>query len=73
MKQYKSILLVLFSILACQSEINQNENTNENAIPMSFYAGIEIPKNSSLTKTVLDGSPSDAFRNVLWEYQDDFQ
>ena len=71
MKQYKSILLVLFSILACQSEINQNENTNENAIPMSFYAGIEIPKNSSLTKTVLDGSPSDAFRNVLWEYQDE--
>ena len=71
MKRYKSILLVLFSILACQSEINQNENTNENAIPMSFYAGIEIPKNSSLTKTVLDGSPSDAFRNVLWEYQDE--
>lgn len=71
MKRYKSILLFLFSILACQSEINQNENTNENAIPMSFYAGIEIPKNSSLTKTVLDGSPSDAFRNVLWEYQDE--
>ena len=71
MKRYKSILLVLFSILACQSEINQNENTNENAIPMSFYAGIEIPKNSSLTKTVLDGSPSDAFRNILWEYQDE--
>ena len=71
MKRYKSILLVLFSILACQSEINQNENTNENAISMSFYAGIEIPKNSSLTKTVLDGSPSDAFRNVLWEYQDE--
>ena len=71
MKRYKSILLVLFSILACQSEIDQNENTNENAIPMSFYAGIEIPKDSSLTKTVLDGSPSDAFRNVLWEYQDE--
>ena len=71
MKRYKSILLVLFSILACQNEIDQNENTNENAIPMSFYAGIEIPKNSSLTKTVLDGSPSDAFRNVLWEYQDE--
>lgn len=71
MKRYKSILLVLFSILACQSEINQNENTNENVIPMSFYAGIEIPKNSSLTKTVLDGSPSDAFRDVLWEYQDE--
>lgn len=71
MKRYKSILLVLFSILACQSEINQNENTNENTIPMSFYAGIEIPKNSSLTKTVLDGSPSDAYRNVLWEYQDE--
>lgn len=71
MKRYKSILLVLFSILACQSEINQNENTNENAIPMSFYAGIEIPKDSSLTKTVLAGSPADAFRNVLWEYQDE--
>lgn len=71
MKRYKSIILVLFSILACQSEINQNENTNENAIPMSFYAGIEIPKDSSLTKTVLAGSPADAFRNVLWEYQDE--
>lgn len=71
MKRYKSILLVLFSILACQSEINQNENTNENVIPMSFYAGIEIPQDSILTKTVLDGSPSDAFRNVLWEYQDE--
>lgn len=67
MKRYKSILLVLFSILACQSEIDQNEN----AIPMSFYAGIEIPKDPILTKTVLDGSPSDAFRNVLWEYQDE--
>lgn len=61
----------MFSILACQSEIDQNENTNENAIPMSFYAGIEIPKDPILTKTVLDGSPSDAFRNVLWEYQDE--
>lgn len=71
MKRYKSILLVLFSILACQSEIDQNENTNGDAKPMSFYAGIEIPKNSSLTKTVLDGSPSDAFRNILWEYQDE--
>jgi len=71
MKRYKSILLFLFSILACQNEINQNENTNENAIPMSFYAGIEIPKDSSLTKTVLAGSPADAFRNVLWEYQDE--
>ena len=71
MKRYNSIFLVLFSILACQSEIDQNENTNENAIPMSFYAGIEIPKDPILTKTVLDGSPSDAFRNVLWEYQDE--
>ena len=71
MKRYKYILFVLFSILACQSEIDQNENTNENAIPMSFYAGIEIPKDPILTKTVLDGSPSDAFRNVLWEYQDE--
>ena len=71
MKRYKSILLVLFSILGCQSEIEQEINTNENAIPMTFYAGIEIPKDSILTKTVLDGSPSDAFRNVLWEYQDE--
>lgn len=71
MKRYKYILFVLFSILACQSEIDQNENTNENAIPMSFYAGIEIPKDPILTKTVLDGSSSDAFRNVLWEYQDE--
>ena len=71
MKRYKSILLVLFSILACQNEIDQNENTNEKAVPMSFYAGIEIPTDPSLTKTVLDGRPSDAFRNVLWEYQDE--
>lgn len=71
MKRYKSILLVLFSILGCQSEIEQEINSNENAIPMSFYAGIEIPKDSILTKTVLGGSPSDAFRNVLWEYQDE--
>lgn len=71
MKRYKSILLVLFSILACQSEIDQNENTNGDAKPMSFYAGIEIPKDSILTKTILDGSPSDAYRNVLWEYQDE--
>lgn len=71
MKRYKSIFLVLFSILACQSEIDQNENTNGGAKPMSFYAGIEIPKDSILTKTILDGSPSDAYRNVLWEYQDE--
>lgn len=71
MKRYKSVLLVLFSTLACQSEIEKNDNTNENVIPMSFYAGIEMPKDSSLTKTLLDGSPVDAFRNVLWEYQDD--
>lgn len=70
MKQYKSILLVLFLILGCQSEIDQNDNTKKNAIPMSFYAGIEMPTDSSLTKTVLDGYPTDAFRNVLWEYQD---
>ena len=71
MKRYKSILFVMFSILGCQSEIEQDANTNVNAIPMSFYAGIEIPKDSILTKTVLDGSPSDAFRDVLWEYQDE--
>lgn len=71
MKRYKSILFVLFSILACQSEIDQNENTSGAAQPMSFYAGIETPKDSIFTKTVLDGSPSDAYRNVLWEYQDE--
>lgn len=71
MKRYKSIFLVLFSILACQSEIDQNENTNGGAKPMSFYAGIEILKDSILTKTILDGSPSDAYRNVQWEYQDE--
>ncbi len=71
MKRHKSILFILFSILACQSEIGQNENADENAMPMSFYAGIEIPKDSSMTKTILDGSPSDALRNVLWEYQDE--
>ena len=71
MKRYKSILFVLFSTLACQSEIDQNENTNGDTKPMSFYAGIEIPKDSILTKTVLDGSPSDIFRNILWEYQDE--
>lgn len=70
MKQYKSILLVLFLILGCQREIEHNDNTKKNAIPMSFYAGIEMPTDSSLTKTVLDGYPTDAFRNVLWEYQD---
>lgn len=71
MKQYKSILLVLFLILGCQSEIEQNDNTNKNAIPLSFYAGIEMPTDSSLTKTILDGSPIDEFRNLLWEYQDE--
>ena len=38
---------------------------------MSFFAGIEMPTDSSLTKTILDGSPIDTFRNVLWEYQDE--
>ena len=71
MKRYNSILLVLFLILGCQGEIEQNDNTNKNTIPMSFFAGIEMPTDSSLTKTILDGSPIDTFRNVLWEYQEE--
>lgn len=74
MKRYRYILFILFVILSCQSEIDDNDlgdNTNENVVPMSFYAGIEIPQDSSSTKTILDGTPSDALRNVLWEYQDE--
>lgn len=71
MKQYKSISLVLLAILGCQSEINRDDYTNDNVIPMSFYASIEMPQDTCLTKTVLDGVPSDAFRNVLWECQDE--
>lgn len=75
MKRYKYILFTLVvTIFGCQSEIDVNDmgdNTNENFVPMSFYAGIEIPQDSSLTKTILDGTSSDALRNLLWEYQDE--
>lgn len=72
MKKYKILLLLsAVSFAGCQEEMEQNVGENGNAIPMSFYAGIEIPKDSISTRTVLGGASSDSYRNVLWKYQDD--
>lgn len=71
MKRYKSILLVLFSILSCQTEIEQHENNSENVIPMSFYAGIEMSDDiADNTKTILDGSSADEIRSIMWQPDD---
>lgn len=71
MKQYKFILLIMFSVIGCQYEIEQSIDTSENAVPMSFFAGIEIQKDSIATRTILGGTSSDSYRSVLWNYQDE--
>ena len=53
MKQYKFILIVMFSVIGCQYEIEQSFDTSENAVPMSFFAGIESQKDSIDTRTIL--------------------
>ena len=65
-----SLLTVLF-VTSCQDIYKEIFNPEGKVVPMSFYAGIETSADSVKTKTVLDGNPSDQFRSVLWEYQDE--
>lgn len=69
-KQSVIFIILMLSISSCQYNEYVQLGMEVKAITMSFYAGIEIPTDSSMTKTTLDGTPSDAFRNVLWESQD---
>ena len=60
----------MLAIVSCQLEEDFQQIDN-NAVPMTFYAGIELPEDHVETKTILGGSPSDKYRKVLWETDDE--
>lgn len=72
MKKHRLLALILaVSSVGCQEEIEVCVGDSCDLLPMSFYACIETPKDSVSTKTILGGTPSDLYRSVLWECQDE--
>ena len=70
MKRVKIVFITLLTIVGCQLEENLQQ-IDDNAVPMTFYAGIEVPDDQVDTKTTLGGTPSDKYRKVLWETDDE--
>lgn len=64
------LFISILSIISCQIE-ETTQLVNEGAIPMTFYAGIEMPSDEVDTKTILGGAASDPYRSILWEYNDE--
>ena len=70
MKRVKILFITILTLAGCQLEENF-EQFDDNAVPMTFYAGIELPEDHVDTKTILGGSTSDKYRKVLWETDDE--
>ena len=71
-KYLQYILAICLLFCACDDrEIVESGAADDNAVTMSFYAGIESYPDSLQTRTVLGGIVSDNTRKVLWLPDDD--
>ena len=70
MKRVKIIFIAMLTIVSCQLE-EEFQQFDDNAVHMTFYAGIELPDDEVETKTILGGTASDEYRKVLWESDDE--
>ena len=71
MKHSQFILgLIIVTLIGCTNLIDENQ-PDSLLEPMVFMADVEVPEDNLVSKTLLGGDVSDAFRTILWEQGDE--
>lgn len=71
MKHSQFILgLIIVTLIGCTNLIDENQ-PEPLLEPMVFIADVEVPADNLVSKTLLGGDVSDAYRTILWEQGDE--